>query len=260
MKALLIDGLNLVRRIYAAVPQAESGDSEAHLQRAVSASVSSLERALRFHQPTHAVVVFESPAPTWRHQLYPDYKKNRAPMPEPLRDGIPALKDAFLEAGVESLERPGYEADDIIATIAGKIALGGGFSTILSTDRHFCQLLGEHIEVYDHFGQRPLDRDLIRDRLGVEPRDLPFFLALTGDSGKSITGIVGVGPRTAARLVTEFGDLESLLDAAEGMTGRIGAKILHGAESARTALALFRFKTDIPLGINLNQLRHTPRR
>ncbi|MDE0095757.1 MAG: flap endonuclease Xni [Gammaproteobacteria bacterium] len=260
MKALLIDGLNLVRRIYAAVPQAESGDREAHLQRAVSASVSSLERALRFHQPTHAVVVFETPAPTWRHQLYPDYKKNRKPMPGPLRDGIPALKDAFLEAGVESLERPGYEADDIIATIAGKIALGGGFSTILSTDRHYCQLLGEHIEVYDHFGQRPLDRDLIRDRLGIEPRHLPFFLALTGDSSKSIPGIVGVGPRTAARLVAEFGDLESLLEAAEGMTGRIGAKIMHGAESARTALALFRFKTDIALGINLNQLRHTSRR
>ena len=69
-----------------------------------------------------------------------------------------------------------------------------------------------------------------------------------------------MGPRTAARLVAEFGDLESLLEAAEGMTGRIGAKIMHGAESARTALALFRFKTDIALGINLNQLRHTSRR
>lgn len=259
MKALLIDGLNLVRRIYAAVPQAESGDGESHMRRTASASVSSLERALRFHQPSHAVVVFESPAPTWRHQLYPDYKKNRPPMPGPLRDGIPALKDAFLDAGVESLERPGYEADDIIATIAGKIALGGGFSTILSTDRHFCQLLGEHIEVYDHFGQRPLDRDLIRNRFGIEPRDLPFFLALAGDSGKSIPGISGVGPHTAARLVTEYGDLESLLEAAGSMTGRIGAKILHGAESARTALALFQFKTDIALGINLNQLRHIPR-
>ena len=259
MKALLVDGLNLVRRIHAAVPGAESGDRESHMKRVVSASVSSLERALRFHQPSHAVAVFESSAPTWRHHLFPDYKKNRRPMPGPLRDGIPTLKDAFRDTGVESLERPGYEADDIIATIAGKIAAGGGFSTILSTDRHYCQLLNDHIRVYDHFGQRPLDRDLIWNRFGVEPRDLPFFLALAGDSGKSVPGIAGIGPHTAARLVMEYRDLDSLLDAAVEMTGRIGAKVLHGAESARTALALFRFKTDIALGINLNQLRQVPR-
>lgn len=256
MKALLVDGLNLVRRIYAAVPEPEAGASESHMDRVMQSAANSLDRALRFHLPSHAVVVFESAAPTWRHRLFADYKKNRPPMPEPLRDGIPGLQKAFEDGGVHSLEHPGFEADDIIATIACKIAASGGASTILSTDRHYCQLLSRGIEVYDHFSQRPLDADMIHDRFGISPADLPFFFALTGDSGKSIPGIPGVGPRTAARLVTEYRDLDTLLAEAPDMTGKISAKILHGAEEARLGLRLFRLKTDVSLGINLNQFRY----
>lgn len=177
-------------------------------------------------------------------------------MPGPLRDGIPRLQQAFDDVGITSLEHPGFEADDIIATIACKIALAGGFSTILSTDRHYCQLLSDHIDVYDHFGQRPLDEAMIRKRFDIAPTELPFFFALTGDSGKSIPGISGIGPRTAARLIAEYGDLDTLLDAAPDMTGKISAKILHGAENARLAIQLFQLKTDVALGINLNQLRY----
>ena len=132
-------------------------------------------------------------------------------------------------------------------------------SIVLSTDRHYCQLISRHIQVYDHFGQQPLDHDLIRDRFGIDPGDLPFFLALTGDSGKSIPGIPGIGPRTASRLVAEHGDLESLLSAAKTITGKVGGRIHQGAESARTAFALFQYRTDVPLGINLKALRYLPR-
>ena len=258
MKALLVDGLNLVRRIFAAVPEPDAGADESHMDRVVQSAANSLQRALRFHQPSHAVVIFESAAPTWRHRLFPDYKKTRPAMPEPLRDGIPRLQRAFNDIGVTSLEHPGVEADDVIATIACKIEQGGGFSTILSTDRHYCQLLSDGIEVYDHFGQRPLDREMIRQRFDVEPGDLPMFFALTGDSGKSIPGVTGVGPRTAARLIAEYGDLDTLLESAKDITGKISTKIMHGAEDARLAFALFQLKTDVALGINLNQLRYEP--
>jgi protein Xni len=262
MKALLVDGLNLVRRIHAAVPapdpQADTLHDDARMQRVITSCVSSLERALRFHRPSHALVVFESDAPTWRHRLFPDYKKNRPAMPEDLRDGLPDIQRAFLAIGVRSFERPGYEADDVIGTIATKIEKSGGKSTILSTDRHYCQLLGPCISVHDHFGQQSLDRDMIRQRFDVEPGDLPYFFALTGDPGKSIPGIHGVGIRTAARLIADYPDLESLLEASLEMTGKIGSKILSGADDARTGLALFRLRTDIELGINLNQLRYQP--
>ena len=99
---------------------------------------------------------------------------------------------------------------------------------------------------------------MIRQRFDVEPGDLPMLLALTGDSGKSIPGIAGVGPRTAARLIAEYGDLETLLESARDMTGKISTKIMHGAEDARLAFRLFQLKTDVALGINLNQLRYEP--
>ncbi len=256
MKALLVDGLNLVRRIHAAVPAPDPGADETLMDRVIDSCTKSLERALRFHQPSHVVVVFESDAPTWRHRLYSGYKQNRPPMPEDLRDGLPAIQRAFLGVGVRSYERPGYEADDIIATIASKIARAGGKSTILSTDRHYCQLLGDAVAVYDHFGQRYLDHEMIRQRFDVEPGMLAYFFALTGDPGKSVPGIRGVGPHTAARLVKEYPDLDSLLEGARDMTGKISTKLISGAEEARLGFSLFQLRTDIELGINLNQFRY----
>ena len=216
----------------------------------------SLKRALRFHQPSHCVVVFEQPGRTWRHRLFPDYKKNRSAMPSLLSRALEDIRDSFLESGVQSIDHPGYEADDVIATMSTRIADSGGEVTILSTDRNYCQLLTEHIQVYDHFGQRYLDRDLVWGRFGVEPHQLPMLLALAGDSGLSIPGIPGVGVRTAARLVAQYENLEHLLDASRDMEGKIGTKVFNGADSARIALKLFTLRTDVELGANLSQFRY----
>nr|MBX2870006.1 hypothetical protein [Acidiferrobacterales bacterium] len=139
--------------------------------------------------------------------------------------------------------------------MAAKIANNEGHAIILSTDRNHCQLLNSNIRVYDHFGQRDLDREIIYKRFGVEPADLPLLLALAGDSGLSIPGIAGVGVRTAARLVNEFGSLKKMMEASVEMKGKIGSKIFNGREDAEMGLTLFTLKTDIELGINLNQFR-----
>lgn len=262
MQALLVDGLNLVRRIYAAVPspseEAEDAQLEKHIDGVIRSSTSSLERALRFHQPSHCVAVFEQPGPTWRHRIFPDYKKNRSPMPGPLSDSMPKFKAAFQSKGVQSYDRVGFEADDVIATMATKIAIHHGIVTVLSTDRNYCQLLRPEISVYDHFGQRHLDREMIEKRFGVEPEQLPFLLALAGDSGLAIPGIPSVGIRTAARLVHEYHTMDNLLEASREMTGKIGSKLFNGQEIARLGLELFTLKKDIDLGINLNQFRYNP--
>ena len=255
MKALLIDGYNLVRRIFAAVPTPAEGNRQSHIEGVIKSSAASLQRALRFHQPSHCVAVFEQAGRTWRHQLFPDYKKNRSQMPASLAEAMPELKLAFQNAGVNSFERTGYEADDVIATMSIKIAHSAGDAVVLSTDRNHCQLLSEHISVYDHFGQRYLDREMVFKRFGVEPHQLPFLLALAGDSGLSIPGIPTIGIRTAARLVNEYQTLDQLLTASREMTGKIGSKIFNGAEAARMGLVLFTLKTDIDLGINLSQFR-----
>ena len=263
MKALLIDGFNLVRRIYAAVPgrgekapAISANADQSHIEGVINSSVSSLQRALRDHQPSHCVVVFEQSGRTWRHRLFPDYKKNRSAMPEDLQQAMPRLKAAFENIGIRNFDKVGYEADDVLATMASKIASNGGGAIILSTDRNHCQLLSENITVYDHFGKRYLDAEMVKQRFSVEPKQLPFLLALAGDTSLSIPGIPSIGIRTAARLVNEHGDLNHLLAAAETMTGKIGSKLFNGKETAELGLELFTLKTDISLGINLNHFRY----
>ncbi|MDA7956175.1 MAG: hypothetical protein MPK34_02955 [Gammaproteobacteria bacterium] len=268
MKALLVDGLNLVRRIYAAVPAREGapsggdggGENDGHLADVISSSVASLRRALQQHDPSHCLVVFDGGRCNWRHELYPDYKKNRAPMPAPLRGGMARIAGAFGEIHVRCFSRDDFEADDIIATVAAKIAARGGRALILSTDRNYCQLLGDGIAVFDHFAQRPLDREMVVKKFQVQPRQLPEFLALAGDSGASIPGVQSVGARTAAKLLGAHGGLEEALGAAESgaIRGKLGAKLRADGEHARLARKLFTLRTDLDLGINLSELRYAP--
>ena len=257
MKALLVDGLNLVRRIYAAVPE-ESRQEDESLAGVITSCTASLRRALKQHIPSHCLLVFDHGGQNWRHQHFPDYKKNRAPMPEALRNGLPKFEHAFGEIGVRCVSLAGYEADDVIATVAVKIAKHGGHAVILSTDRNYCQMLSEHIRVFDHFGQRYLDDDMIKKRFQVEPQQLPDLLSMAGDSSVSIPGIKAIGIRTAAKLLNDYGSLEKALKAADDIPGKLGSKLHGGREDARLAKTLFTLKTDIDLGINLNELRYHP--
>ncbi len=270
MKALLVDGLNLVRRIYAALPEqsTQAHDSESPaVDGVVTSCTASLRRALNQHLPSHALLVFDQGGKNWRHELFPDYKKNRSPMPDLLRNTLPQLERAFADSGVRCFSLAGYEADDVIATLAIKIAAhcaqyGDGHALILSTDRNYCQLLdanhNENIKVFDHFGQRYLDRAMIKKRFQVDPWQLPDLLALAGDSSVSVPGVKSVGIRTAAKLLGDYGSLEKILKVADDLPGKLGSKLHAGREDARLAKILFTLKTNIDLGINLNQLRYRP--
>ena len=124
MRALLIDGLNLVRRIYAAVPGDEN--SLEHLEGALKSTVHSIGRALDELAPTHAACVFDAGGKNWRHEIFPDYKRDRPSMPDPLRLNFDRVEEAIEKVGVRCLSVPGTEADDVIATLALKIAAHGG--------------------------------------------------------------------------------------------------------------------------------------
>ncbi len=263
MKVLLVDGLNLIRRIHAAVPDhaktRQQPDGMVHLNRVLQASTASLQRALGLHKPSHCLVVLEQSGKNWRHQLFPGYKQDRRPMPKALESALPRFTDAFNHLGVQSFSKDGYETDDVIATIATKVAEHNGQVTILSTDRNYGQLLSEHIRIYDHFAQHYLDHALIHQRFSVKVHQLPDLLALSGDRSLSVPGIKSIGKRTAAKLVNDHGSLEKILDAAPTMPGKLGAKLLAGQEDAIIARRLFKLKTDLQLGINLNQIRLVPK-
>ena len=272
MKALLVDGLNLVRRIYAALPeQSKQGhdaeSSASAIAGVVTSCTASLRRALNQHLPSHCLVVFDQGGKNWRHELFPDYKKNRAPMPDLLRSALPQLERAFAERGVQCFSLAGYEADDVIATLAVKISEhcaqhDDGHALILSTDRNYCQLLdanhNQNIKVFDHFGQRYIDADMIKKRFQVEPWQLPDLLSLAGDSSVSVPGVKSVGLRTAAKLIGDYGSLEKILKAADDLPGKLGNKLHAGRADAHVAKTLFTLKTNIDLGLNLNQLRYRP--
>lgn len=253
MKALLIDGMNLVRRVYAAIPGDQS--SPEHFDGALESTLNSIRRALSEHQPTHAVCVFDAGGRTWRHDIFSDYKIDRIPMPEQLRLNFHRLEAEIESLGIHCLSVPGVEADDIVATIAIKTAARDGQVVILSTDNSLCQLAGDRIRVRDHFAGRELDAAYVRGKFGVDPAQLVFLLGLVGDKSLNIPGVKSIGARTAAKLISEYGTLENMLANAEQIRGRAGKALVAEAARARLSVALVRLKTDVNIGINLRQLR-----
>jgi len=248
VRLLLIDGPNLVRRIHAAVP---GGDLDGTL----SSVRQSLQRALDEHHPTHVIAAFESAPPTWRHILYSDYKKDRPPPTSELRELFSRVPEVFEDSGVHCVTLPGMEADDVIASTARRAAAQGAQVRVLSTDTGQAQLLGPGIRQFDHFQHREITAEMIRQRFGVDPVQLPDFLALAGDSGHSLPGVPGIGAKTAARLLTTHADLETAITGATG-ADRMAGLLREHAESARLGRRLAVLRDDVELGLPLSHFRY----
>lgn len=254
IKLLLIDALNLIRRVYAAQP---GEDGPGRVNDALTTSVHSLQRALRECQPTHAICVFDGHEPGWRHSLYPEYKAGRSPMPEDLNSQMNRFEDAFSAIGVRSVCFPTLEADDIIATLAEKVASRSGNAVILSTDRMFLQLVSGLIVVRDHFQRLDMDQAYVKEKLRVQPDQLVDFFALTGYATNNIPGVPTVGTKTAARLLNELEDLDNILSVAYTIKGKLGEMLCKHAGEARLSHSLVRLKDNIELGLNLKSFRYT---
>ncbi|MRR36665.1 flap endonuclease Xni [bacterium] len=250
---LLIDALNLIRRVDAARRDTfgqKTGGS------CVEACVQSLRRALKECGPTHAVSVFEGQGPSFRTVIYPEYKAGREPMPQDLAESLPSIRAAFLESGVVSIEKDSMEADDIIATLTRRAESGQGRVIILSTDKIFLQLLSGNVSVRDHFGKRFLDEPHVLEKFHVLPHQLVDLLAMAGDPTNNIPGIPGVGMKTAARLLQEFRSLEHILSQAPAMGTKLGMALVKSEERARMFQGLLRLRTDIEMGMNLRAFRY----
>jgi len=165
--------------------------------------------------PTHAAVVFDHSAHTFRNDLYEAYKANREEMPEPLRPQIPLTREATRAFNLACLEVEGYEADDIIATLARQAREAGGRVTILSSDKDLMQLVGDGVEMLDPMKSRRIGPEEVEAKFGVPPARVVDVQALAGDSTDNIPGAPGIGIKTAAQLIAEFGDLDTLLERAE---------------------------------------------
>jgi DNA polymerase-1 len=252
MTLLMIDAMNIIRRIHEAVP---GEDSAQKLADTVSSSLASFKRALNTHRPTHAVAVFDHGGRTWKHALYEPYQAHRKPMSPLLRDGLLTIKQALQAMGLHWIAIEGIEADDAIAALAQKwCQVRQGKAIILSTDKDFLQLLNAQVCIYDHFKGVWRDEAYVLAKFGIKPSQMGDLLALMGDAADNIPGVDKVGAKTAAELLRINGHLDRVIANADKVEGQVGANLRKGIERARLSRQLVSFRTDMPLGLTWRML------
>ncbi|WP_171233390.1 DNA polymerase I [Ruegeria sp. HKCCA4812] len=214
----LIDGSAFIFRAYHALPPL-TRKSDGLPIGAVSGFCNMLQKYVEGNTgpdaPTHVAVIFDKGSHTFRNDLYDLYKANREAMPEDLRPQIPLTREATKAFNIACKELEGYEADDIIATLTVQAREAGGRVTIVSSDKDLMQLVGDGVEMLDAMKNKRIDRDGVIEKFGVGPERVVDVQALAGDSVDNVPGAPGIGVKTAALLINEYGDLETLLDRAE---------------------------------------------
>jgi len=250
---VIIDALNLIRRVHSAQPDPED------IARTIDTTGKTLSRILSESQPTHIVAVFDhnSDDRGWRATLLPSYKQNRKPMPAPLQLGMDSIQQSWWSLGIDSLLSSGDEADDLVATLATKVAEHNEKVTIISTDKGYCQILSPNIQIRDYFQHRWLDAPFIEKEFGVTPSQLTDFWGLTGISSSQVSGVPGIGPKTAKEILTTYSTLKEAFDAKD-LPNKYKNKMAGNYKVALTCKQVASLKTDIDLGFNLQDIRFQP--
>lgn len=244
---LIIDALNLIRRIHAVHGSPCSGGC-----------VSAVLQLINHTSPTHIVAVFDEEGrhTSWRHEKLPDYKAGRQPMPDNLQAELPTLITQFEAKGIHCWQSSGDEADDLAATLATKIAGTGQMVTIVSTDKGYCQLLSPSIRIRDYFQKRWLDVPFIENEFGVKPQQLPDYWGLAGISSSKVPGVAGIGAKSATQLLQRFQSIENLFANLGSVEEKWQKKLNGQFEIAKICRDIATLRTDIELQGNLNQLRY----
>src|SRR6478735_7597340 len=214
-----------------------------------------LQDARKSTGPTHIAVIFDASEKTFRNEIYKDYKAHRPPAPEELLPQFPLIRDAVKAFNIACIEHYGFEADDLIATYAKSTVERGGDVTIVSSDKDLMQLVRPGITMLDTMKNRSIGPDEVRERFGVGPERVVDVQALAGDSIDNVPGVPGIGVKTAAELINEYGDLETLLRRAnEIKQPKRREKLTEFAMQARLSLDLVTLKQDVPLAVSVEQL------
>ena len=254
MNVYLIDGNSYVYRAFYAIR--DLSNSKGFPTNAIYGFTTMLMKIIREKKPDGIVVSFDSPVPTERHRLYEAYKAHRPETPADLIKQVPYIKKIISAFNIAIFEMPGYEADDILGTIAEKAASEGMDVFIVTGDKDMLQLINDKVKVYDPMKDRVFDEEFVREKFGIGPERITEFMALTGDSADNIPGIKGIGEKTARELLTEFKSLEDLLE----NTGRIKKEKLRALVSgsvdlARLSRKLATLDTSVPLEIVMEEFR-----
>ena len=259
-KLFLLDAYALIYRAYYALIKSPRINSKGFNTSAILGFVNTLEDVLKKESPTHIGVAFDPSGPTFRHEAYKEYKAQREETPEAIRLSVPIIKDIIRAYKIPILEVPGYEADDVIGTLATEAGKRGITTYMMTPDKDYGQLVSENVFMY-----RPKYGDKEFDIMGIEEVKAKFniestsqvidMLGLMGDSSDNIPGCPGVGEKTAQKLISEFGSIENLLEHTDQLKGAIKTKVESNVEKIKFSKFLATIKTNVPIELDMDSLK-----
>ena len=255
-RLILVDGSSFLFRAYHAIPPLTN--EEGMPTNAIYGVANMLRKLMADHKTDYFTVVFDAPGPTFRNELYDEYKAHRPPMPEDLKVQIEPLHELIRAMGLPLIIEPDVEADDVIGVLAQQAA-SQCFDVIISTgDKDMAQLVTDKITLENTMSNTRLDIDGVQEKFGVQPEQIIDYLALMGDASDNIPGVPKVGPKTAAKWLKEYGTLDNLIENADKIKGKIGENLRNHLETLPLAKQLTTIKCDLPLRYSLEDLKCRP--
>lgn len=253
---ILVDGSSYLYRAYHAMPPLTNRSGEA--TGTIYGVINMLRKLLRDYEPEHIAVVFDAKGKTFRDDLYADYKANRPPMPDDLRQQVEPIHNIVKAMGLPLLMIDGVEADDVIGTLAQQ-ATDQGIDTLISTgDKDMAQLVNEHVTLVNTMSNSVTDIEAVREKYGIEPAQIIDYLALMGDKVDNIPGVPNVGPKTATKLLQHYGSLQGVIDHADEVKGKLGDNLRAAVADLPLSYQLATIKLDVPLEFEPKTLNLQP--
>ena len=255
----LIDAFAEIYRFYFAMFRNPLTNSKGENISAIFGFARSLYSILKNKEPDYIAVVFDPKGPTFRHKMYKEYKATREKMPDDLRSQLPMIDKLLKALNIPRLDLDGYEADDIIGTMAGKAEKEGFEVLMVTADKDFAQLVTKKVVMYNTRAKADesnlIDIEGVKKKWGVSPGQIRDYLALVGDTSDNVPGVRGVGPKGAVKLLAEYGSLEEILNHVNDISGeKLKENLLNDAEVARLSLDLVTIRTDAPVGVEMKDI------
>jgi DNA polymerase-1 len=249
----LIDGHSYLYRAFYAVRGLSASDGTP--TNAVYGFTNMILKILREKSPDYFAIVFDTPGPTHRHEAFEDYKAHRPGMPEDLKPQVPLIKDIVKALKIRMIEMQGYEADDLLGTIAKRAEREGIEVFIVTGDKDMCQSVSQHIRLYDSMKEKVTEEKDVVERFGVMPSQFPEIIALMGDASDNIPGAPGIGEKTAVKLLKEFGSLENILENhAQVKNARARNAIAGNIDNIKLSLELATLHSDLAIDISTKDM------
>ena len=259
-KLFLLDAYALIYRAYYAFIKNPRINSKGFNTSAIMGFINTLEDVLKKENPTHIGIAFDPKGPTFRHEAYKEYKAQREETPEVIRESVPVIKEFIKAYNIPIFEVPGYEADDVIGTLAKQAEKRGIITYMMTPDKDYGQLVSETTFIYrPKYGDKEFEVmgvEIVKEKFGIEnTQQVIDLLGLMGDSSDNIPGCPGVGEKTAQKLIAQFGSIENMLANTGELKGALKTKVEENREKILFSKFLATIKTDVPIELDMQSLK-----